>query len=63
MLAVKTIGGKSFILRIEMDTRAIKFGEVATAISEGGGDIIAIDVIQTSRSLTVRDLTITVSDQ
>lgn len=62
-MASKTLGGKSFILRVEMDTDAVKFGKVATAISEQGGDVIAIDVIQNSRNSTIRDLTITVNDR
>ncbi|NDI33727.1 NAD-dependent malic enzyme [Chengkuizengella sediminis] len=45
-----------------MDTEEIKFGRVVTAISESGGDVIAIDVIQTDRQITVRDLTVTVSE-
>lgn len=56
------IGGKSVTLRLEMNTNEIKFGQVATAIFESGGDIIAIDVIQTSQNTTVRDITITVVD-
>ncbi|MFS1513531.1 NAD-dependent malic enzyme [Chengkuizengella sp. SCS-71B] len=58
----RDLGGKNIILRIEMDTEEIKFGRVVTAISESGGDVIAIDVIQTDRQITVRDLTVTVSE-
>ncbi len=58
----RTLGGKSIILRLEMKTQQISFGEVATVISQSGGDIIAIDVIQTSREWTIRDLTVTVSE-
>jgi malate dehydrogenase (oxaloacetate-decarboxylating) len=61
-MANKNISGKSIIVRMEMDTQQIKFGEVASAISEAGGDIIAIDVIQTNQEITVRDLTVTVTD-
>ncbi|MFD2614193.1 NAD-dependent malic enzyme [Paenibacillus gansuensis] len=56
------MGGKSVILRLEMDTEKTKFGEVAAFIGQRGGDIVAIDVIQTSKNITVRDLTITVSE-
>jgi malate dehydrogenase (oxaloacetate-decarboxylating) len=56
------LGGKSIILRLEMNTQEIKFGQVASAIFEAGGDIVAIDVIQTSQHTTVRDITITVVD-
>ncbi|WP_135553594.1 NAD-dependent malic enzyme [Paenibacillus cymbidii] len=56
------LGGKSIILRLEFDTNAIKFGRVAAVIFEAGGDIVAMDVIQTSRNLNVRDITIQLSD-
>lgn len=61
-MEIKSVGGKGIILRMEMDTRVIKFGEVASAISEAGGDIVAIDVIQTNQEITVRDLSVTVTD-
>ncbi|MFI2858693.1 NAD-dependent malic enzyme [Paenibacillus sp. JSM ZJ436] len=56
------LGGKSIILRLEMDTNRIKFGQVASAVSEAGGDMVAIDVIQSTGHTTVRDITITVTD-
>ena len=56
------LGGKSIILRLEMDTREIKFGQAASAIFSAGGDMVAIDVIQASGHITVRDITITVTD-
>jgi malate dehydrogenase (oxaloacetate-decarboxylating) len=56
------LGGKSIIFRLEMNIQQIKFGQVTAAIFEAGGDIIAIDVIQTSQNITIRDLTITVVD-
>ena len=43
------LDGKTIILRIELDTKLTFFGTAATAIENAGGDIIAIDVIQTSR--------------
>lgn len=56
------LGGKSVILRLEIQTNTINFGEVASVIFDAGGDIVAIDVISTSRNITVRDITITVTD-
>ncbi|TLS54343.1 NAD-dependent malic enzyme [Paenibacillus antri] len=41
-----------------MDTKRVTFGEVATAVNEAGGDIIAVDMIRTSKQGTVRDVTI-----
>lgn len=58
----RLMGGKNFILRLEMETDKIKFGEVVNAIVDAGGDMIAIDVIQTSRDKTVRDLTVAVAE-
>lgn len=56
------LGGKSFILRMEMNTSQISFAQVAAVIAEDGGDIVAIDVIQTTGLTTVRDLTVTTAD-
>lgn len=56
------LGGKSIILRLEIQTDTINFGQVASVIFAAGGDIVAIDVISTSRNMTVRDITITVTD-
>ncbi|WP_054025147.1 NAD-dependent malic enzyme [Bacillus sp. FJAT-28004] len=56
------LGGKSVILRLEMDTKEVHFGQVASSIFEAGGDIVAIDVIQTGQHMTIRDITITVTD-
>ncbi len=61
-MADKTLDGKSFILRIEMDTDQIQFGQVAAVISDNGGDVIAIDIIRTNQQITTRDLTITVKE-
>jgi len=51
-------GGKSSIIRLEMQRDHSNFGQVANVVVESGGDIVAIDVIQTTRDLTIRDLTI-----
>ncbi|WP_106769395.1 NAD-dependent malic enzyme, partial [Paenibacillus faecalis] len=56
------LGGKSIIARIEMNIDEVNFGQVTAAIFEAGGDIVAIDVIQTSKHKTIRDVTITVID-
>ena len=58
-----TIGGKSIILRVELQTEAIHFGQLITVITENGGDVIAIDVIQSGSNWTVRDITVTASEQ
>lgn len=58
----RQVSGKTMILRIEMDSGALKFGQIATIIAEAGGDLIAIDVIQTNREMSVRDVTVNVED-
>ncbi|MFD0694381.1 NAD-dependent malic enzyme [Paenibacillus sp. GCM10027628] len=52
----------SIILRLELDKDTASFGNIATAISDTGGDIIAIDVVRTDKNVTVRDITINVYD-
>lgn len=59
----RSLDGKTIILRLELDTATAQFGKAATAIERAGGDIIAIDVIQTGRGQSVRDLTVKVSEQ
>lgn len=54
----RNLDGNSIIIRLEMKTKTINFGEVASAISQAGGDIVAIDVISTNQDITVRDLTV-----
>jgi len=52
----------SIILRLELDRGMASFGGIATAISEAGGDIIAIDVVRNDKLTTTRDLTVNVTD-
>jgi len=48
----------SIIIRIEMDNRKVSFSDVSLTISRAGGDMIAIDVIRTHQTISVRDVTI-----
>ncbi|MFC5452218.1 NAD-dependent malic enzyme [Paenibacillus aestuarii] len=52
----------SIILRLELEKKTASFGSIATAISDTGGDIIAIDVVRTDKDVTIRDITINVYD-
>jgi malate dehydrogenase (oxaloacetate-decarboxylating) len=52
----------SMIFRLDIDKKKISFGEVATAISQAGGDVVAIDVIHASKDLTTRDITVNLSE-
>jgi malate dehydrogenase (oxaloacetate-decarboxylating) len=53
----------SIVVRIELDNAAIGFGEVVSAIHRAEGDVVAIDVITSSKARSTRDITINVSDQ
>jgi len=59
----RSLDGKTIIVRVELDIQRASFSSAATAIEKAGGDIIAIDVIQTGRDGTaVRDLTVKVTE-
>lgn len=62
-MAIPTGASLSIILRLEMDKQIVSFGNVATAIGDAGGDIVAIDVIQAGKATTTRDVTVNVFDQ
>ena len=52
----------SLIVRLELANSIATFGQVAKTIGEAGGDIVAVDVIQVSKTVAVRDITIQASD-
>lgn len=59
----KSLGSSTnIIIRIEIDKSKCNFAQVAQAIGESGGDIVAIDVIRSSGAVTLRDLTVNVFD-
>ncbi|WP_088103338.1 NAD-dependent malic enzyme [Halalkalibacter urbisdiaboli] len=51
------------ILRLEIIKNEVTFGEIATVISEAGGDMIAIDVIKEGPQVTVRDISVNVNSK
>ncbi|WP_430734268.1 NAD-dependent malic enzyme [Fodinisporobacter ferrooxydans] len=51
------------ILRLELENSITTFGQVASAIGETGGDIIAVDVIHVGKSHVTRDVTVNVFDR
>jgi malate dehydrogenase (oxaloacetate-decarboxylating) len=57
------VGATTIILRLEMQKELVTFGQIATAIGDADGDIIAIDVTRASKTSTTRDITVNVSDQ
>ncbi|WP_028549088.1 NAD-dependent malic enzyme [Paenibacillus sp. UNC451MF] len=54
--------GKSIIMRVELQTGEVQFGQFITLINEKGGDVIAMDVIFTGPGSTIRDITVTVNE-
>ncbi|WCK54050.1 NAD-dependent malic enzyme [Aneurinibacillus sp. Ricciae_BoGa-3] len=60
---MKTSSGTSVIVRLEMEAHKVSFVDIATAVSDADGDIVAIDVIESSNEITVRDYTINTRQQ
>jgi malate dehydrogenase (oxaloacetate-decarboxylating) len=54
--------GSDIILRVEIDKDKSTFGEIAAVIEQSGGEVIAIDVIRTQKTITVRDITAQLQD-
>ncbi|WP_027091928.1 NAD-dependent malic enzyme [Cohnella thermotolerans] len=52
----------SIVLRVELNHEQITFGEVASIIGKAGGDITSIDVIRSSKGLSVRDITVDIAE-
>ncbi|QNK60205.1 NAD-dependent malic enzyme [Paenibacillus sp. PAMC21692] len=51
------MAASSMIMRLELENRT-SFGEVAAVIGRSGGDVVAIDMIKSSKHTTIRDVTI-----
>lgn len=54
--------GKNIIMRVEIRTGQVPFGQFITLINEKGGDVAAMDAISTGKDGTVRDITVTVNE-
>ena len=52
----------SFIVRLQITNRPGMLGRVASAIGDAGGDIGAVDLVETTRERTERDITIKARD-
>src|SRR5690606_8427848 len=57
-----TSGGKSVILRLEMDSEQTRFSDLAQKIEELGGNIVGMDFAGSSGKNIVRDVTVRVED-
>ncbi len=53
----------TLILRLEIEKQRTSFGEIATIITDAGGDMVAIDVIKESPQKTTRDITINIAGE
>jgi malate dehydrogenase (oxaloacetate-decarboxylating) len=56
------LGGKSIILRLEINTEQTSFGKVTNVISSTGGDIIGIDTVHIGHHTSTRDITVNLID-
>src|SRR5256886_229614 len=52
----------SFTIRLQIANRPGMLGRVASAIGEAGGDIGAVDLVETTRERTERDITVKARD-
>lgn len=53
--------GTSIVVRLVLDKHTVSFGTAASSIAQAGGDIVAIDVISSTETHSVRDVTIDVA--
>src|SRR5690349_11037204 len=53
----------SFTLRLEIPNQVGMLARVMSIISEASGDLGAIDIVQASRNLIVRDITVAAGDE
>ncbi|MBI4270519.1 MAG: ACT domain-containing protein, partial [Candidatus Rokubacteria bacterium] len=52
----------SFTIRLQIRNRPGMLGRVASAMGEAGGDIGAVDIVETTREQTERDITVKARD-
>src|SRR2546429_9903818 len=52
----------SFTIRLQIENRRGMLGRVASAIGEAGGDSGAVDLVETTREITERDITVKCRD-
>jgi malate dehydrogenase (oxaloacetate-decarboxylating) len=62
-LAIQKLGGLRLIFRLEIQNTGAIFSYLATAIGGAGGDILAVDLIQSRKDVVVRDVTVGVQDR
>ncbi len=63
LAGVGTSAGYRFAMRARIAKRIGMLGKVASAISQAGGSVVAIDIVQPGRQQIIRDLTIDAVDE
>ncbi|MFD1957861.1 NAD-dependent malic enzyme [Paenibacillus thailandensis] len=61
-MATPALASTNIVLRLEIEKDKITFGQIATAIGDAGGDIVAVDMNRTDKTTTVRDVTVNITD-
>ncbi|OQM47150.1 NAD-dependent malic enzyme [Anoxybacillus sp. UARK-01] len=61
-MAIPSGASMHITIRIQFAKNLVSFGDIATAIGQAGGDIVGIDVISSTKTHTVRDITVSVFD-
>ena len=62
-MAMQKLGNMRLILRLEIQNAGAIFSYIATAIGATGGDILAVDLIQSRKEVVIRDITVGVNDR
>lgn len=58
-----TSPGYSITVRVEIENRIGMFARIATAISNAGGDLGAVDIVRAERGIILRDITVNAHDE
>jgi malate dehydrogenase (oxaloacetate-decarboxylating) len=53
----------SLTLRVRIQNRPGKLGEITTAIGRAGGDIEGIDIVSVGKDFLIRDITVNASSE
>lgn len=61
-MAMPAAASTNIVLRLEIDKEKMTFGQIATAIGDAGGDIVAVDLNRTGKTTAVRDITVNILD-
>lgn len=62
-MALPNGASMNIVIRLQLEKDLVSFADLATTLSHAGGDIVGIDVISSSKTQTIRDITVNVHDQ